>query len=869
MVYLDLSSQLNFGDGSDFDFNLPPVNSLSPTTIMGQTFGFSASSSPRSQPAGLSPFSQFFNLEVIDTRPDFQLMTNLPYFRLQSMLEQPEYTSLQIHPVLDGVLLPPTNTSIILPTEARRDVLSKLLGIKLELQLTENIAKVTSKLQRLVPERYEGELSDKVGQILDARSTGASNLSSIFGLAAYFASNNALGASVRIDTFLTWVMDQKYTDYLQRFLQINTPTIHAFAAHILKSAIRIQNIRFLTALLDHGVKFDNVLVDIFYIGDMEFMKLVLSRVGSAFFEGERGDNLFYHFVKENHFDLARTLVRNGVSVDGRSSYVTPLYSAVSNNNVRAIRFLLSLGADVYIVLRESKPNTALGKAASLKNAEIVALLVEHGAKISCTVVEKDLLEWSSLNCRNIYSLLKENFGSITDGVTIGDLVDAAMKSTRSLKAYVSRYEGQVSTHQLEEALGESIRLGHLAATVALLQHGVSPDCYTLKIRPLWTALDSEEHTHRFCELLIKFKANVNMPGILKKAIRRADVGILQLFVMSGLNLEEQGMEALVESVYYENATSAAFLLDSGIDVNTPGLQMNPLQTAASESNLEMVEFFLASRADINAPAYPNGGRTALQAALRSGYSESFEVAGFWLDKGADIFAPPALVGGITALEAISNGWFSAEEGIALCNRLLDAGALVNRPNGSRVRRFMASLEKAGKKFLPEFSSLSAMQSSPTSGYGRLKFVTMLLDRGADVNEAPGYRFGRTALQAATSSENLNMELVQFLLDKGAHVNAKPAVHGGITALQGAAISGDIMLAKLLLGKGAEVNAAPSFSEGRYAIEGAAEHGRLDMVQLLLNAGAKGNVLRGTGFKYAIELAEKNQHFTVANLLRNR
>jgi hypothetical protein len=91
IVRLDLSSEWNFGGASDFDFNLPPVNSLSPTTITRQTFNFSASNSPRPQSAGqrLSPFSQFVNLEVIDTRPDFQLMTNLPYFRLQSMLEQP------------------------------------------------------------------------------------------------------------------------------------------------------------------------------------------------------------------------------------------------------------------------------------------------------------------------------------------------------------------------------------------------------------------------------------------------------------------------------------------------------------------------------------------------------------------------------------------------------------------------------------------------------------------------------------------------------------------------------------------------------------------------------------------------------------
>lgn len=73
----DLSSQWNFGYNNyfDFTFNIPPVNS--PRTITRQTFGFSASSSPRPQSAGrrLSPFSEFAGLEVIDTRPDFQLRT--------------------------------------------------------------------------------------------------------------------------------------------------------------------------------------------------------------------------------------------------------------------------------------------------------------------------------------------------------------------------------------------------------------------------------------------------------------------------------------------------------------------------------------------------------------------------------------------------------------------------------------------------------------------------------------------------------------------------------------------------------------------------------------------------------------------------
>jgi ankyrin repeat protein len=759
----------------------------------------------------------------------------------------------------------------------------------LELQLTENIAKVMGKLQRLMPERYEGELSDKVGQILEGRSSGPSNLFSLFGLAAYFASNNALG-NTRTDTFLKWTIDQTYTDYLVRFLQINTSTIHAFAAQILRSAARTKNVKFLTALLDHDIKLDRILDDIFSIGDVDLTKLVISRFGLTHLNRLRGIKLFHRFVVENHFDLAWTLVENGVSVDCQFGHETPLYNAVSSRNFRSVRFLLSLGADVNRVLPAFEHDTVLGRAAYNKDLRIFSLLVEHGANTSCRVGGKDLLEWSSLNCRNIYGFLKGKVGSIAVGVTIGDLVDAANQSTRSLRAYISNHEGQVSKRQLEGALSESIRLEHLTATLVLLQHGVSPDCYTLNTRPLLTALDSEKQRRHFCELLIMFKADVNVPGILNKVIQKTEFELLQLFVMSGVDLEEQGMEALVKSAKCDKVMSAAFLLDSGVDINTPGLKINPLQVAAAERNLVMVEFLLIRGANINAPAYPDGGRTALQSALNSG--NPLEVAGLLLDKGADIFAPPALVGGITALEAICCGWSSSDEGrTAVINRLLDAGAPANRPNGKPTAALHGVIEQGLDGILarilePQRNAIINYMwcdedieedvyytwepRTPTqlaADRGRLEAVRMLLDRGADINEAPAYRFGRTALQAATSSESPDMELVQFLLEKGADVNATPAVHGGITALQGAAISGDIMLAKLLLDKGADVNAAPSFIEGRYAIEGAAEHGRLDTVQLLLNAGARGNVFHRTGFEYAIELAEENGHFAIADVLR--
>src|SRR5262249_50158272 len=158
-----------------------------------------------------------------------------------------------------------------------------------------------------------------------------------------------------------------------------------------------------------------------------------------------------------------------------------------------------LGANVNRVIYTYQINTPLGIAAFRKNPEIVALLLEHDASTSCKVEGMDLLEWSSLNCRKVYSLLKEKIGSVAIGVTIGDLVDAANQSSHSLHVYIHSHRGRITKHQFERALDESIRLGHLTATIALLQHGVSPDCHTLDRRPLWTALDLR-YPHHVCDL---------------------------------------------------------------------------------------------------------------------------------------------------------------------------------------------------------------------------------------------------------------------------------------------------------------------------------------------------------------------------------
>ena len=82
--------------------------------------------------------------------------------------------------------------------------------------------------------------------------------------------------------------------------------------------------------------------------------------------------------------------------------------------------------------------------------------------------------------------------------------------------------------------------------------------------------------------------------------------------------------------------------------------------------------------------------------------------------------------------------------------------------------------------------------------GLYKSLTILLDRGAEVNARGGY-YGN-ALQVASSKGH--NQVVQILLDKGADVNAQGGYYGN--ALQAALSGGHIQVVQTLLNKGADV-----------------------------------------------------------------
>jgi ankyrin repeat protein len=343
---------------------------------------------------------------------------------------------------------------------------------------------------------------------------------------------------------------------------------------------------------------------------------------------------------------------------------------------------------------------------------------------------------------------------------------------------------------------------------------------------------------------------------LQLAVRCASLKVVRYLVDVGADINYNheycshttlgvAVRAVVPETVRFLVQSGANLNDFGDDQETTLVELAVGYEKYYKDGPEVFKILLEMGADINGPTHRKPGaswNTTLTKAILN--SKEHEIIYLALDYRADIHQMGGGNGARTPLQA------AAEKGeIKIVKELLKRGAYVNAPAAPDHGR-------------------TALQAACEGGKVSEDVISLLLAEGADVSapSAPGY--GRTALQALCSSENPSSELMTLLIDRGADINAPAASRGGLTALQGAALMGNIKIAILLMDRGADVNAPPSSQDGRMALDGAAEYGRLDTVHLLLTSGAKCMVPGASGYDSAVEFAEENGHFAIADILRS-
>ena len=143
------------------------------------------------------------------------------------------------------------------------------------------------------------------------------------------------------------------------------------------------------------------------------------------------------------------------------------------------------------------------------------------------------------------------------------------------------------------------------------------------------------------------------------------------------------------------------------------------------------------------------------------------------------------------------------------------------------------------------------------GRGSMAMVSLLLERGADIN-LDG-RYGTPLVMAVTGG---NVDIVSLLLDRGADINTVGRRYG--TALTVAVRVRSVTIVSLLLDRGADINLDGGY---RTPLAIAVREGNSDIVSLLLDRGADINLDGSYGTPLVIAVTEGNA--AIVSLLLDR
>lgn len=686
---------------------------------------------------------------------------------------------------------------------------------------------------------------------------------------------NGILTTEELDQFLDMMKNCAPKALLRQLLNSETSTARAASERLLESVVRRGDEEALSFLLGNGICKERL-------------------------SGTEGGVLLGRAVYHGQTEMAKRIALAGANPNCGDGMSTPLLWAIDVEDLDFVKILLNAGADVDRSYGDSL-ETPLSAAVYKNYVSCAHMLLENRATVdTCTLTDDEGWNdfyWSGprlsvvdyaylMGDTTMYRLLLERSSIAKSSMTISGIVSAARAGPSKLEAYLEQRANDNDTERttlLENALVSAIR--HDTEDMAidvLLNFNVHPDTPTLERfdqLPLCQAIPNIDLVGR----LIDAGADLERPVvILSAASHNKNFDCLSYLISSGLNLQVLGSIGLGQAIWNENMDIMKLLLQSGAPTtgydydgwclvavavrmqNREALQLliqhgadindigrdgrRPIHLAAEKADLEMARVLVEKGAFLDHSGL-RGDRcgTVLETWARSRKELRIsDVFTYLLENGAPVNAPEVMRGALRSNSLLTILILKSAED-DLIRQVLEKGARVNESRLAHIPEARTPVQAAAEM-------------------GRLDLVREFCERGADINAAPGFKLGRTALQAACNAERANMDLVVYLLDKGADINAKAGCDGGLTAIQGAAIQGNIKLITMLMDRGADLNADPAIKNGRTALDGAAEHGRLDMVHLLLSAGARCKGEEMSGYDSAIDLAKKEGHWEVANLL---
>ena len=539
-------------------------------------------------------------------------------------------------------------------------------------------------------------------------------------------------------------------------------------------------------------------------------------------------------------ELNRILGLFGLGEDGAEESVrTPLFEAVHDQDLGAVKKLITGGADVNEV--DSEGNTALIVAILTGEWKLVDGLLKLGADPN--------------------RARPDGVGPLFASVLTGKdkicqiLLDggAAVDARSSIKHNGTPVGGCT-------ALYGAALSGRLAACKALLGSGAEIDAANdIGYSPLMAAIEGG-HEEVF-DYLLKSGASAD-PEVIPRmqveelggatplyiATRKEDLAVIKKLLKRGVDVNRPSGNSwtpLKSAAQQGNLDIVRVLLDAGADPNkADDTNYTPLMNAVSGEHEDIVKVLLKFRADPNVQSGENPedddwepGRTAL---MDAGGSGNVSIARELLKQGAD----PNLLSakGRTALHFAV---ISASSGMVAL--LLKAGADVNVYGNDEerlsaldlaLRRWATEDEREGgvadvlelmlKKGMPDDRGSLNETALDLVTEGHLDVVDVLRRHGVAVD--PNYsRSGASQLFIVAAVGDERLEAAELLLKIGADANYKSPA--GLSVLSMAVRNGATKLAQTLLAAGADV--LDRNSAGVLAYDLAAIYDHHDLAQILI------------------------------------
>ncbi|KAF3175046.1 hypothetical protein TWF788_008518 [Orbilia oligospora] len=616
-----------------------------------------------------------------------------------------------------------------------------------------------------------------------------------------------------------------------------------------------------------------------YLGLARAAELLLARSGVDLEAKENeGKTPLSLAAERGQDDVVKVLIKDGANLEARdNSLRTPLYRAVMKNRKETTKLLVGYGAD--LATRCSWYSTPLEAAVDNGCRGLVRFLVDRMEKMEIERVTRDVALASALY--GYEDVLKS---MLERGVDLRT-VDGDNRRGQNLlwNALHGRHEGivkllvdtgvdpnQEGTSEgwpdeksrplifaIENGLESVVQL--LVDRADLEAEAVTEFGYRDRVTPL--SVSVEKRRRDLVELLLLEKGVRVTAAALSAAFENKDEDMVNLLLERKQDPEgadSRGNTLLCAAVQYEHEAAFRLLITEGADIEAEGeYWQTPLSIAAEEVSEVMVRLVVEENIKI--------GRDK---------SEAFQ-------------------------EVLSKLPYQSPETENIIDYLIEMGADLEGESGQKALSFAAQ-NKDGEMV----ECLLKKGARPTAGllpwaalYGHEGVVRLLIEKGADLDDADGCH--RTGLSLAALTGDLSIvkalvevgadleasdndgytplaisansansaqgyhayDVVEFLLERGAHIETKNKC--GETPLFIAAREGEAEIVGLLIRNGANLEALDNDHKTPLSI--AAENGHESTVRLLVDKGADWETQDKNG-KTLSELAKDKGRTAIAQFL---